>query len=167
MAYTTIEMSLSFAKPDPEGSFCDHGAWFEHCVERFNEKCSKSTSNQKQIKIKKIKDDEIDIELISEQDLGKAPGRALSGFSKMLITNDNSSLFDSYYVDNVFHGKVFTTQSKISDNKERLSDEEVVKVLIDYLVTPKSKVSKGKIQAFEQIRKIVEMNGFVLEKESK
>ena len=156
-----IRLKLSFANPNSTGSFCDHKKWFEHCVNKFNSKCSNSTTNQKEIEIITINAAEIVIDLKSEQDLAKAPGRALSGFSKILITDDQSSMFDPYYYNNIFHGKVFTTQSNWTDSDNKLSDADVVKALIDYIAAPKSKMPKGIIQAFDQIRKIVEVNGFV------
>ena len=67
--------------------------------------------------------------------------------------------YDSYFEDNLWHKKLFTVSVyNKEDNEGSLSDSEVVKLLIDYLVEPKSTMTQQKKEAFNRIRKIVKDN---------
>lgn len=149
------KLSLRFVKSEQHDSFANHVAWFQYCAAEWNRKCSESTVNQKRLDNIEFRDEEIVVDLLSEIELTKAPGRALSQFSRALLTEteENKNIYDSFFAEHVFHGKLF----KISEVGDELSikDGDVVKILVDFLVTPKSTMPEGVKNAFNRVRKIV------------
>lgn len=161
------KLVLKFVTPTPTGSFREHRAWFERCVEKYNEKGRESTVNLKKIQILEISADKIQISLQSEVNLEKAPGRALTYLSRLLVTEpDGEDFFDPFYAENLFHGKLFST-SEMGTVDAKISDEDVVKILLDYTLTPQSSISESRKKAFKKIKKIVEEEILPLKKEKK
>ena len=95
------------------------------------------------------------MDLLSEIELTRAPGRALSQFSRLLVaqTDENAEIFDSFFLEHVFHGKLFTIAEV--EEETSIEDEDVVKILVDFLVTPKSTMPESAKNAFGRIKKIV------------
>lgn len=154
-----VELILTCTKPEQTDSFRNHEKWFRFCADRFTEKSEQSTVNRKRIKIISIEDKEIRIQLFSERSLGKAPGRALTMLSKMLVTEDDKYIdeYDSFYTDNLFHKKLFkiTPVESNAPGITLIEDVDVVKALVDYLVLPKSSIPESKRRAFDEIKRIV------------
>lgn len=155
---------LTLTRPQQTDSFKNHITWFGKCVALYNEKSELSTVNKKKIEIISISDKEIKIKLFSETNLGKAPGRALIMLSRMLITREDKykNEYDTFFEENIFHGKLFTISEVKSDSTDimiEVEDVEVVKALMDYVTTPKSLITERKRRAFEEIKRIaVESN---------
>lgn len=149
------KLAIQFVKPDEVDSFAEHAVWFEYCVAEWNRKCSQSRVNEKRLENIEYRDDEIVVDLLSEIELTKAPGRALSQFSRLLVaqTDENAEIFDSFFLEHVFHGKLFTIAEV--EEETSIEDEDVVKILVDFLVTPKSTMPESAKNAFGRIKKIV------------
>lgn len=154
-----IPMKLECTSPMKTGSFTEHKAWFEKCVNMFNEKSAQSTINRKKIEIVDINTNEIFIDLYSEVQLGKAPGRALTMLSRMLLDDTNPD-YDPYYEQQLFHGKLFTIDVTESGwDNIYIEDQDLIKALVDYGMKPKSAVSDKQKKAVEQIKKIAVESG--------
>lgn len=154
-----IPMKLECTSPMKTGSFTEHKAWFEKCVNMFNEKSAQSTINRKKIEIVDINTNEIFIDLYSEVQLGKAPGRALTMLSRMLL-DDTKPDYDPYYEQQLFHGKLFTIDVTESGwDNIYIEDQDLIKALVDYGMKPKSAVSDKQKKAVEQIKKIAVESG--------
>lgn len=159
MAYDfNKDLILTCITPKQTESFKKHEEWFRWCVNRFTETSNKSTVNKKKVEILSVEDKEIRIRLYSETSLGKAPGRALSMLSRLLITKDEEcpEKYDSFFKDNLFHKKLFsiTQVSNRNIEEDMIEDSDVVKALVDYIVTPKSSIPESKKRAFSEIRRI-------------
>lgn len=159
---------LRLVSPNPTDSFVNHAEWFEECVRLYNEKAERSTTNLKKIEICGIEEDAICIFLKSELKLEKAPGRALTYLSRLLITKPESEddVFDPFYKNNIFHGKLFRI-SEVSGEEEKIEDADAMKVLLDFLLLPKSATSEGQKRALEKIKKIIQEELMPLKKEEK
>lgn len=154
-----IPMKLECTSPMKTGSFTEHKAWFEKCVNMFNEKSAQSTINRKKIEIVDINTNEIFIDLYSEVQLGKAPGRALTMLSRMLL-DDTKPDYDPYYEQQLFHGKLFTIDvTEAGWDNIYIEDQDLIKALVDYGMKPKSAVSDKQKKAVEQIKKIAVESG--------
>ena len=157
---------LSCIKPEQTDSFRNHVAWFRCCVQRYNAKSQLSTINKKKIEIISVNDKNIQIKLFCETNLQKAPGRALIMLSNMLITMEEEykEEYDAFFEENLFHGKLFTIREIKNDAMNsgvEITDADIVKALVDYIVTPKHAIAEYKKQAFEEIRRIVIENNML------
>lgn len=147
------KLLLKFLNPNPVGIFSEHVRWFEKCVEKFNTIVAESRANKREIEVIEVSDDYIKIKLSSELELGQAPGKSLVKLSQSLVNDCEDELYDDFFAQNLFHGKLFTF-TNVEDVGE-LSDTDAVKALLDYLVTPQSQIAEGKKQAFKRIKKII------------
>lgn len=153
-------LRLQFARPNQEGSFLEHKDFFLSCVRQYNDD-AQVARNHKKIEIIAIESNHIDINLYSNADLTKAPGRALMHLTKLLL-NDKIAGFDNYYQIHLYHKKLFLTeQISISKNYESLSDAEFVKCLIDYICKPKSEITEKDKSTMNRIKLIALENGLI------
>lgn len=155
----TFTLKLRCAAPIQTGSFKEHETWLRLCANKFNEICKKSSTNRKKVEIIEVKDDLIEVVLYSEVNLGKAPGRSLTMLSKTLI-DDKNILYDPYFSEQLFHGKLFTIEVIEAEVGEfQLSDGELIKCLVDYGISPKSSISEKEKRAVEQMKKLAIESG--------
>lgn len=151
-----------------EGTIEEHADWLGHCVKIYNLKSAESTVNQKEIVIKEYGDNYFICDLYSELAIPKSPGKALILLSKLLINEPTDEYegvkapeFDPFFYNCTFHKKLFSISTMDSDEIKDVSDAEVVKALIDYLVAPKSTMAESKKKAFQDIKAIVVNNGLL------
>ncbi len=151
------ELALTLVNPGTKESLQKHEKWMYACVDKYNCISNESTVNKKRAEIVCIEENRIILRLYSETNLEKAPGRALSLLSRLLITNDGSNEFDEFFLKNTFHGKLFRTAS-INENETNvvLEDVDVIKILMDYVVTPKSKIPDTQKRAFNEIKRLTQ-----------
>lgn len=160
MAYE-LNMILKLANPAPTDNFTEATRqWFINAAAIYEENSAKSAVNRKSIIVnpEDISREEIKIKLISEVDLSVAPGRALSHLSRILI-DDTIPGFDSFYKDNLYFKRLFLT-TVITEEVREITDVELVKVLIDYITTPKSGLSEKKRNAIRSVKNIMRNAGF-------
>lgn len=158
----TFPLKLRCATPIQTGSFREHEGWFKECVEDFNQKSDRSTINRKKIEVVEIYDDLIEIRLFTETNLGKAPGRSLTMFSRALINNDKNPFYDSYFKEQLFHGKLFTIEVIEAETVEiKMGDEDLIKALVDYIIAPKSNLLEKQKRAIEQMKKLALESGIL------
>ena len=155
----TIPLKLRCVAPIQTGSFKEHKEWFRECVKEFNQRSDNSTINRKKIKVVEMGEDVIEIRLCTETNLGKAPGRSLTMLSRTLI-DDKNTLYDPYFSEQLFHGKLFTIEVIETEAGEiQMSDGELIKALVDYGMTPKSNILEKQKKAVEQIKKLAIESG--------
>lgn len=155
----TIPLKLRCATPRQTGSFKEHEKWFRVCVSEFNQKSEGSTINRKKINVVEICDNAIVIELRTETNLGKAPGRSLTMLSRALIDEKNA-LYDPFFSKQLFHGKLFTIEViETSVREPQISDGELIKALVDYGMAAKSNVAEKQKKAVEQMKKLAIESG--------
>ena len=155
----SFPLKLKCVVPRQTGSFREHEEWFRECVKEFNKKSSDSTINRKKIDIMEIGDDAIEIQLHTEVNLGKAPGRSLTMLSRMLI-DDQKPLYDPFFCEQLFHGKLFTIEViEMGAEEVKISDGELIKALVDYGMAARSSVSERQKKAVEQMKKLAIESG--------
>ena len=98
-----------------------------------------SNYNQKRVTIVEPIDEDV-VVLKVESEIGlKAPGRAFTGLSRALL-NEASDGYDSFYRDNLFHGRLLSFEREYKDSKaiENLSDTDFLIRLVILTQKPKS-----------------------------
>lgn len=165
-----ITLKCELVYPSDNDEIVKHKEWLDYCIKVYNLKSLESTVNRKEIEVKEYGDNYIIIDLFSEVAIPKSPGKALILLSKLLINPPSEEIddidtpeFDPFFCNATFHKKLFTTTSLESDDLLEVSDAEVVKALIDYLVAPKSTMAESKKKAFQDIKTIVINSGLLKE----
>jgi len=146
---------VRMAHPKPNDLLKNHIEWFLFCLNEFNERVNDSESNPKNVSVLEIKEDHIRIKISSEQELGLAPGRALTGLSRSLITNtSNNPKYDDYFENNLFHKKLFTYEVYYESNYNDITISELIHGFIDFALQPQSLIPESQKLAYNRIKKI-------------
>lgn len=151
MFETIIKMRL--ANPTPVGGCLkEHLEFFKLKLEEMN--ALESNYNQKKVTIIEPieEDDVVVLKVESELEL-TSPGRAFTGLSRALL-NEAYDGFDSFYKDNLFHGRLLSFEREYKDSKaiENLSDTDFLIRLVILTQKPKSLLTQTEKDILSQIK---------------
>ncbi len=144
---------MRLANPSPTGGCLkDHIEFFKQKVEEMN--ATESDYNQKRVTIIEPIEDSNAVILKVESELElSAPGRAFTGLSRSLL-NEKSVGFDSFYKENLFHGRLLSFERVYKDVKaiEDLSDTEFLIRIVILTQKPKSILTQTEKDILNQMK---------------
>ena len=147
-----IMLKMKLANPNPTGSLKDHLKFLKAKLDEMNS--LESNYNQKKVTVVEPfeNDDTVVLKVESELELS-SPGRAFTGLSRSLL-NENSNEYDSFFKENLWHGRLFSFERIYKDYKviDNISDTDFLVRVLVLIQKPKSLLTQTERNILSQMK---------------